>query len=349
MNIKKLTAFNESILKMTKKNTFEKYAKLAEDRNMKLLRYNENKDVNHSTLQLFCNTCQTSFTSNCRSFLNARKTGCTKCKTLAFMERNKERAEENNKKPKSYTPRKAKPLLPEFAQISDKKTLLSYLKNTPNAYNEFMLHCLCNPPPTENTQKHHIIPRHSGGPDEDWNMVTLTVEDHAKAHELRWETYKDKASALSLDELALRGLRGEFNTEEMIKKRVQLSHHIQKTEKKGRWDAKLQSMLGKKGGAKQTEAKAEKYKEKLSHSVKALLKKGSTWKHKDGKSSVTFQAEELSLMIQLLEKLIEVTKDADSKKQITETKKSNATSLLARVIKGERLSAYGWQLMQSEG
>ncbi len=36
---------------------------------------------------------------------------------------------------------------------------------------------------------HHIIPKHVGGSDEPSNMIELSVEEHAKAHQLLFETF----------------------------------------------------------------------------------------------------------------------------------------------------------------
>ena len=37
--------------------------------------------------------------------------------------------------------------------------------------------------------KHHIIPRHVGGTDETSNLILLTIEEHAEAHRVLFETY----------------------------------------------------------------------------------------------------------------------------------------------------------------
>ena len=46
------------------------------------------------------------------------------------------------------------------------------------------------------THKHHIVPRHMGGTDDESNLVELTVEEHALAHlflyELRMGEWQDK-------------------------------------------------------------------------------------------------------------------------------------------------------------
>lgn len=40
--------------------------------------------------------------------------------------------------------------------------------------------------------KHHIIPKHMGGTDDPDNIVELSVEEHAEAHRLLYETYGNK-------------------------------------------------------------------------------------------------------------------------------------------------------------
>ena len=37
--------------------------------------------------------------------------------------------------------------------------------------------------------KHHIVPRHMGGTDEPSNLTELTIEEHAEAHRILYETY----------------------------------------------------------------------------------------------------------------------------------------------------------------
>lgn len=39
------------------------------------------------------------------------------------------------------------------------------------------------------THRHHIIPRHVGGTDEESNLITLTIEEHALAHKLLYEQH----------------------------------------------------------------------------------------------------------------------------------------------------------------
>lgn len=51
------------------------------------------------------------------------------------------------------------------------------------------------------THTHHIIPRHAGGTDDPSNLVELTIEDHAIAHEVRYRIYgddRDRVAALMI-------------------------------------------------------------------------------------------------------------------------------------------------------
>ena len=73
--------------------------------------------------------------------------------------------------------------------------------------------------------KHHIIPKHAGGTDEETNLVELSITDHAEAHKKLYEQYGRPE-----DKLAWKCLAGMFSKEEIIKE--------------------VCSLAGKKGGAK---------------------------------------------------------------------------------------------------
>ena len=49
--------------------------------------------------------------------------------------------------------------------------------------------------------KHHIIPKHAGGTDDESNLIELTIEEHAQAHRILYETHgrwQDRVAWLSL-------------------------------------------------------------------------------------------------------------------------------------------------------
>jgi len=66
--------------------------------------------------------------------------------------------------------------------------------------------------------KHHIIPKHAGGTDDESNLVYLTIEQHAEAHRLLYEQYGRKE-----DHLAWCGLAGLIGKDEMLKEKMLLN------------------------------------------------------------------------------------------------------------------------------
>lgn len=59
--------------------------------------------------------------------------------------------------------------------------------------------------------KHHIIPRHMGGSDDPSNIIKLTLEEHARAHEELYEKYGNE-----YDRIAWLSLSGMINKDEII-------------------------------------------------------------------------------------------------------------------------------------
>lgn len=59
--------------------------------------------------------------------------------------------------------------------------------------------------------KHHIIPKHVGGSDDPSNLIELTIEEHAEAHRVLWETYGRPE-----DKLAWKALSGMLSKQEII-------------------------------------------------------------------------------------------------------------------------------------
>ena len=60
--------------------------------------------------------------------------------------------------------------------------------------------------------KHHIIPRHAGGTDHPSNLIELTVEEHAEAHKVLYETYGRLE-----DKWAWLGLSGQIGKDEILR------------------------------------------------------------------------------------------------------------------------------------
>ncbi len=67
--------------------------------------------------------------------------------------------------------------------ISNFPLFIDFLKKEKNSYSEFILSTLNRDPNSLNgitTQMHHIIPKHASGPDQKWNMIQLTIEEHVE-------------------------------------------------------------------------------------------------------------------------------------------------------------------------
>jgi len=57
-------------------------------------------------------------------------------------------------------------------------------------YSSFMESCKKKKYPTDTIlEKHHIIPKHEGGGNEESNLIRLSIKDHIAAHWLRWQVF----------------------------------------------------------------------------------------------------------------------------------------------------------------
>jgi hypothetical protein len=65
------------------------------------------------------------------------------------------------------------------------------------------------------TEKHHIIPRHSGGKDVEYNIVEMLPEEHYMAHLIRYMAYNDKNDFLSI-RFMLNGFNNKLYLKEII-------------------------------------------------------------------------------------------------------------------------------------
>jgi hypothetical protein len=80
--------------------------------------------------------------------------------------------------------------------ISNRSELIAYLSQEKNSYSNFIIDKLNRNPMTlvdVKTHSHHIIPLHMKGPNVQWNLITLTLDEHIQAHQLLYENYKKLA------------------------------------------------------------------------------------------------------------------------------------------------------------
>ena len=97
--------------------------------------------------------------------------------------------------------------------------------------------------------KHHIVPRHMGGPDDASNIVKLTVEEHAEAH---LELYQEHG--LMQDLVAHRMLLGQIDKAEAIK-------ILQKAPKSERWKKNMSERIKGEGNPMWGKSQTKKQKE----------------------------------------------------------------------------------------
>lgn len=115
---------------------------------------------------------------------------------------------------------------------------------------------------------HHVIPRFEGGPDDEWNLIPLSHEEHMDLHFLRYQSYQKPG-----DLLALR-FRKKI-TPELIAAQVEqmrVHHEKMKQQKKGFYDPNLQKELAKRL-RRHTEKRESHYLKKVSLKYAALFAK----------------------------------------------------------------------------
>jgi len=106
---------------------------------------------------------------------------------------------------------------------------------------------------SNNKHKHHIIPKHMGGSNDNDNIVELSVEEHAQAHKSLFEKYGHWQ-----DKIAWEALSGQIGKEEIICNVQRLTHLGKKRPKE--W---CENIGKSKKGIKQSKSTIEKRRLKL--------------------------------------------------------------------------------------
>jgi hypothetical protein len=69
--------------------------------------------------------------------------------------------------------------------------------------------------------RHHIVPLHNGGVDDDSNIEVLTVEEHSEAHRLLWEEHH-----LTEDYVAWKALAGQIGRTDITRLLANSKPHL---------------------------------------------------------------------------------------------------------------------------
>ena len=225
--------------------------------------------VMSGTITIKCH-CGCLFTTTAKSYFNSQN-GCPDCKrkntSKQWLGTTRKTPEEKAQTKVDSRRRRREKMMDQsspYGKIKNKEDLIRYLESNRNLYNDFMLECIerekTMPSITSDgsLKGHHIIPLFAGGCNQTWNLVHVTLEEHEKAHQLRYDVYQEHG-----DKLALRFFKGWTpSKEELQKERRKLGLETQKKQKKGRFSPQQQAASGRIGGTIQTPAKLLKYKEK---------------------------------------------------------------------------------------
>jgi hypothetical protein len=106
------------------------------------------------------------------------------------------------------------------------------------------------------THIHHIIPRHMGGTNDPENLVELTVEEHAEAHQKLYEEHGHWQ-----DHVAWKALSGQINSDEIRRLKTILTwtgrNHTEESKEKIREARKGQHSSGWKWSEESRERKSK--------------------------------------------------------------------------------------------
>jgi hypothetical protein len=314
--------------------------------------------------------CGDTFDITAHSYDNA-KNGCRNCKSIkARSQKGQPRttpSNTNNSAPRSRSARgRDRARSPQLARrkdwtnIRDLPTFTEYLKTENNAYSNFMLHKLKNPTPrSTGTQVHHIIPKHAGGPpNAGWNLITLTKEEHVKAHILRYEAYGEFGDYNFLHTTGVLGDRVSRNPgfDEMIRQNRQRGSRTQIQSQTGIFTPGASADAGRRSAEvlrnltpEQRRTLDQRHRSQMSEKVYEALYKGSVYKHRKTGIIVTLSPQQALTLTKLKDMLwAALPEDHPGRKQLDTTGRShnNVTSIISKMIQGTRPSAFGWVLVK---
>lgn len=81
----------------------------------------------------------------------------------------------------------------KIKSITNQSELIRFLSQEGGSYSAFILERINRDPSSlksVKTNAHHIIPLHWKGPDQTWNLILLTLEEHCQAHALLYDNYR---------------------------------------------------------------------------------------------------------------------------------------------------------------
>lgn len=219
-----------------------------------------------------------------------------------------------------------------YQKISSKEELDSILVENDNSYHQFILEKQ-SPDyiPTGWTEKHHIIPLGYGGPDESWNIITLSFDDHTHAHELLSKVFDSKS-----DKYVVLWRKG------LTKEAQELQRQYAKT-RSVFLDPEKQSIFGRRGGRKRTEKRHQAAIARQSIEVKKSLSNGTLWLHIDRNIFITILGGQCRFLRELTDQFLQRIPNVADKNNEIEMKSFREG--LSKVIQGFKWEHLGFYLI----
>lgn len=204
-------------------------------------------------------------------------------------------------------------------------------------YEQFIEYCKTENFDSEYYEKHHIVPKHSGGTDDKENLIYLPPHIHTLTHYYRWLSFQEIGDKVAYE------MRWNQNIES-VKLRSQLAVETNKQKGNTFWNSEWQRQQGIKGGtkggsantqnqfiARQKVGKTYGKKNGISRQKSDLvemLKNSTTWKHKTGKTVILPPQESVTKLCEELQSI-----------QYFDTPNK---ALIGKLLRGEKKQLYGW-------
>ena len=245
-----------------------------------------------------------------------------------------------------------------FRNITNLDSLVAFLQQEGGAHSAYCLdlirrqQTLTDEEKQAYPEKHHVIPSRLGGPDDDWNLVNVSYEEHFKVHELRYDQYKELGDRMALNP--------RQNTDETTRdKKAESSrkgHATMKERNQSFWNPHVQSELGSRSGGKKTPAREAAYEQQAANKgvYNEVFKKDLVFTYTKGETNIELETDAGSFKRtgQIKSFLLDNMDDSDSMKQAIEKDKyftSNFNKVLQSLLPNpkadnSRNKYKGWSL-----
>eukprot|EP00878_Enallax_costatus_P000047 GHUV01000058.1.p1 GENE.GHUV01000058.1~~GHUV01000058.1.p1 ORF type:complete len:275 (-),score=-62.89 GHUV01000058.1:2266-3090(-) len=171
-----------------------------------------------------------------------------------------------------------------FCNIVDRDSLIQFLKENSNSYNDKVLTFINRQNEfLEYDEIHHIIPKSEGGPDTSWNLLPVLYNEHKELHKLRYDVYQqegDRVASMSRDEIVVYTKQQKTEASKRgheTMKKLQISFYDPITQAElGRRSAQVGKTTPAREKGYAAQAKNSRYQSVFQQSIKFLFKDSQT-------------------------------------------------------------------------